>query len=99
MERMEDEKFAAKFFGCSVAMLRRMRREGRGPRFVRVGRLVRYPLEWLTAYAEAHATDGGHRYGSTSPEGSARQVARDTMGSSGGLPVRPHRVGSHRGNQ
>jgi len=38
-----------------VALLRRMRREGRGPRFTRIGRLVRYPEDWLYKYIEANA--------------------------------------------
>jgi predicted DNA-binding transcriptional regulator AlpA len=29
-------------FKCTKAALKRMRREGRGPRFVHIGRLVRY---------------------------------------------------------
>lgn len=37
----------------SVACLERMRQEGRGPDYIRVGRLIRYPRdavnEWLTA--------------------------------------------------
>ncbi len=50
-----DEREAAKLLGCSVALLRRMRREGRGPKFTRIGRLVRYPEEWLCQYIEENA--------------------------------------------
>ena len=50
-----DEKRAADFLGCSVALLRRMRQIGCGPRYTRVGKLVRYPEEWLLAYVEANA--------------------------------------------
>lgn len=51
-----DEKQAADFLGCSPPLMRRMRREGRGPRYTRIGRLVRYPEAWLLEYIEAHAT-------------------------------------------
>jgi len=54
--KLKDEKKAAEFLGCSVALLRRMRREGRGPRFTRVGRLVRYPETWLLEYVEKNAS-------------------------------------------
>ncbi len=50
-----DEREAAKLLGCSVALLRRMRREGRGPQFTRIGRLVRYPEDWLYQYIEENA--------------------------------------------
>src|SRR5438552_12319196 len=44
------EKDVATLLRCSVACLRRMRREGRGPRWTRIGRLVRYPELWLQDY-------------------------------------------------
>lgn len=48
-----NEKEAARFLNCSVALLRRMRREHRGPRWVRIGgRLVRYPADWLSEYVD-----------------------------------------------
>ena len=62
-----NEKQAADLLGCSAALMRRMRREGRGPRWTRIGRLVRYPETWLLEYIEAHAN---------SPEGS-REVQGD----------------------
>ena len=40
----------AQIFKCTNAALRRMRREKRGPRFIHVGRLVRYPLTDLEAF-------------------------------------------------
>ena len=40
----------AEIFKCSSAALRRMRREKRGPRFIHVGRLVRYPLADVEAF-------------------------------------------------
>ena len=54
---MYDERKAAEFLGCSRALLRRMRREKRGPKWTRIGRLVRYSAEWLAEYIEAHAEE------------------------------------------
>ncbi len=36
------EKEVAQMLSCTVAALRRWRREGRGPRYAKLGRLVRY---------------------------------------------------------
>jgi len=41
---------------CSKAALRRMRREGRGPRWTRVGRLIRYPKQWVQQFIEQNAS-------------------------------------------
>ncbi len=49
-----DEKGVAEVLLCSVAKLRKMRRDGTGPRWVRIGRLCRYPEEWLIQYIEAN---------------------------------------------
>ena len=46
----------AKLLRCSVACLRRMRREGRGPRWARIGRLVRYPEVWVLEYLNSNST-------------------------------------------
>jgi len=54
--KLKDEKKAAEFLDCSVALLRRMRREGRGPRFTRIGRLIRYPESWLVEYVKKKAS-------------------------------------------
>ena len=34
--------------------MRRMRKEGRGPRWVHVGRLVRYPKLWINEWLKAN---------------------------------------------
>ena len=49
------ENEVARMLNCSRATLRRMRREHRGPRWTRVGRMIRYPDEWMTEYVERHA--------------------------------------------
>jgi Helix-turn-helix domain len=51
-----NEHEVAQVLRCSVACLRRMRREKRGPRWTRVGRLVRYPERWLNDYLEANSS-------------------------------------------
>ena len=47
------EKEVAAKLGLSQAMLQKMRREGNGPAFVRIGSSVRYPVadlrNWLAA--------------------------------------------------
>jgi predicted DNA-binding transcriptional regulator AlpA len=52
----------AEIFKCSRAALRRMRREKRGPRFIHVGRLVRYPLADVEAFIgeTCEASNGVH---------------------------------------
>jgi hypothetical protein len=44
------EKDAGRYLIRSVSSLRRDRRKGIGPRFVRIGRSVRYPKVELDAY-------------------------------------------------
>ena len=51
----EDE--ASRILKCTVAALRRWRRERRGPRFVRLGRLVRYRESDLTEFVDQN-TEG-----------------------------------------
>lgn len=42
-------------FGFSIPYLRRARREKRGPRFLKIGKLVRYTRADLEAFLAAHA--------------------------------------------
>ncbi len=53
--QMHDEDTAARILKCSPALLRKMRRDGRGPRWTRIGRLVRYAESWLREYVDTHA--------------------------------------------
>ena len=48
-----NEQQAAKVMGCSVALLRKLRSVGGGPTIVKLGRLVRYPLEDLRDFIKA----------------------------------------------
>lgn len=54
-----NERAAARYLGCSPALLKKMRAENRGPKYTMVGkRLVRYPLRWLEEYVERNAIRG-----------------------------------------
>jgi len=44
-------------YGFTVPYLRRTRRERRGPRFLKVGKLVRYRRSDIEAYLAAHAVE------------------------------------------
>jgi excisionase family DNA binding protein len=57
----------------SLACLRRWRLERRGPRFVKVGSLVRYPAEELDSWIESLPAGGTLATGNTSRN--ARRVA------------------------
>jgi predicted DNA-binding transcriptional regulator AlpA len=44
-------------FGFSIPYLRRARRERRGPRFLKIGKLVRYRRADIEAYLSLHAVE------------------------------------------
>jgi predicted DNA-binding transcriptional regulator AlpA len=44
-------------FGFSIPYLRRARRERRGPRFLKIGKLVRYRRTDIEAYLSLHAVE------------------------------------------
>ena len=52
-----DDAGAAEVLGCAPRTLANWRSAGRGPRFFRVGRLIRYRLEDLLSYCDARAVD------------------------------------------
>ena len=45
-------------YGLSVSWQRRTRRERRGPRFLKLGKMVRYRISDLEAFLSAHEVDG-----------------------------------------
>lgn len=49
-----NDKEAAIFLGMSVTTLRKWRVEGRGPRFYRLGRSVRYAIPDLESFRESN---------------------------------------------
>lgn len=71
-----DEHQVAEFLGCSVALLRRMRREGRGPKFTRIGRLVRYREDWLSQCIEANSVDAQARKEARSGDLNIEEILR-----------------------
>ena len=44
-------------FGFTIPFLRRARRERRGPRFLKVGKMVRYRRADVEAYLSAHVVE------------------------------------------
>ncbi len=49
-----NEKRASQLIGCSPALLRKLRRVGGGPPFIKVGRLVRYRLRDVEKWLDGH---------------------------------------------
>ncbi len=54
--QMYTERDVARVLRCSVAALRRMRRERRGPSWMKLGRLVRYPVPSLDEFIRSNLT-------------------------------------------
>jgi predicted DNA-binding transcriptional regulator AlpA len=52
-----NEQQVHEVYGFSVPYLRRARRERRGPRFLKVGKLVRYRRTDIEAYLSAHVVE------------------------------------------
>ena len=59
------EHEVAKQLGLSVATMRAWRLKGKGPRFVRFGRAVRYLAEDVQRFVEASVVDHSRRAGDT----------------------------------
>jgi predicted DNA-binding transcriptional regulator AlpA len=55
MDQLLDQKTAARFLSVSVRTLERYRVTGTGPRWVRLGRLVRYREHDLAAWIEENS--------------------------------------------
>jgi excisionase family DNA binding protein len=55
---LKDKKFAARYLGISVHKIHRMLQDGTGPKFVKIGPLVRFRPEDLAAYIEANSRGG-----------------------------------------
>jgi hypothetical protein len=56
-ERLLDERGAANKLACSIAMMRKWRLKRIGPRYCRLGRLVRYSEADLVAYIEQNRVE------------------------------------------
>jgi len=56
-----DETSASEIIGCAPRTLANWRSQRRGPRFIRVGRLIRYRIEDLQAFLDAGAVEADRR--------------------------------------
>jgi hypothetical protein len=54
-----NERDAAAAIGCSVGLLRKWRLFGEGPAYCKIGRLVRYRQEDLSAFLDSHRVETG----------------------------------------
>jgi hypothetical protein len=63
LEALVDEHAVAKFYGVSVATVRRWRWLRTGPKFHKIGALCRYRMADLEAYLSHTRTGGGHPEG------------------------------------
>jgi predicted DNA-binding transcriptional regulator AlpA len=52
-----NERQVQEIYGFSIPYLRRTRHERRGPRFLKVGKLVRYRRSDIEAYLAAHTVE------------------------------------------
>jgi len=59
LEALVDERTVAKFYGVSVATVRRWRWLRTGPKFHKIGALCRYRMTDLEAYLRSTRTGGG----------------------------------------
>ena len=48
---------AAEYIGVSESLLRKMRGDGRGPKFSRIGKKVVYPVSLLKKYVKSQLVD------------------------------------------
>jgi hypothetical protein len=55
MNPLLNENQAAAFLNCSLGLLRKWRLFGQGPRYRKIGRLVRYTHADLTEFVDASA--------------------------------------------
>lgn len=57
---MKTDNEAAEFLGISVSTIRRWRLNGSGPRWIRIGTSIRYPLADLESYVATLPSGGGN---------------------------------------
>ena len=58
-ERLLDEHRAARYLGLSVKTLRNWRSAKRGPRYVKISRIVRYRIRDLDQFIETNVVETG----------------------------------------
>jgi Helix-turn-helix domain len=76
LPQMLSEKEAARILAVSIAALRRWRREGRGPTFIRLERCVRYDLRSIELFL-AENSSGNRRATEPRAEAERRERAAD----------------------
>jgi len=54
-----NERQVQEIYGLTIPYLRRARRERRGPKFLKVGKLVRYRKTDIESYLSAHTVETG----------------------------------------
>jgi len=54
-----NESEVAQLASVSIALLRKWRRQGTGPRFLKLGRLVRYLVKDVDAWLNSQVFEGG----------------------------------------
>jgi excisionase family DNA binding protein len=59
---LKDKRFAARYLGVSVHKIHKMVRDGSGPKFVKIGPLVRFTPEALAEFVQTN-THGGKAAG------------------------------------
>lgn len=64
-EKLVTEDQLAKLWSVTTSFLQKMRHEGRGPQFIRIGRLVRYRVSDLIRYVEENRVVNEHPEGPT----------------------------------
>ena len=57
-----NEREVWEVYGFTIPFLRRARRERRGPRFLKAGKMVRYRRAHIEAYLSAHAVQTDDRH-------------------------------------
>ena len=83
MDQIITEREAAKLAGWSCGALVKWRREGRGPRYIRVGRSIRYRLSDLLNWIEEHAVKQASSSPTVSGPSSGTPVAVRCAGPNG----------------
>lgn len=54
-----NESQVAQLASVSIALVRKWRRQGTGPRFLKLGRLIRYRVKDVDAWLDSQVFDGG----------------------------------------
>jgi excisionase family DNA binding protein len=70
IEELKNKAFLARYLGVSMGTVNRWVHEGRGPRYVKVGNLVRYRMEDVREFLDRCPSGGGFPPRRLCPRGS-----------------------------